>query len=170
MIVVCPLNKLDAVAQDYAPSHVISLLGGQMEMPDLGQMDSVRHLKLSFNDISTPREGYVLPGSSDIETLIDFFHDWQRERPMVIHCWAGISRSTAACYIAHCVLTPNRDELELARQLRAASPPATPNPRMVQLADETLGRAGRMSDAIASIGRGAEAWEGNVFSVAVAKE
>ena len=170
MIVVCPLNKLEYVAQDHAPSHVISLLGAQAEMPDLGHMGGVHHLKLSFNDISTPREGYVLPGSEHIKTMIDFIRGWERERPMVIHCWAGISRSTAACYIAHCALTPKRDELELARRLRATSPTATPNRRMVELADDALGRKGRMSEAIASIGRGSEAWEGTVFSMAVTAE
>jgi predicted protein tyrosine phosphatase len=35
---------------------------------------------------------------------------------------------------------------------------------MVAIADELLGRDGRMVDAVAAIGRGADAFEGVVFS------
>lgn len=83
--------------------------------------------------------------------------------PLVFHCWAGISRSTAAAYIAACALAPERDEANLALALRQASPSATPNARFVALADDILGRRGRMVDAIRGIGRGAEAMEGTPF-------
>ena len=59
---------------------------------------------------------------------------------MLIHCFAGVSRSTAAAFIAACALAPNRDEATIARALRAASPTATPNARLVALADAALGR------------------------------
>ena len=58
---------------------------------------------------------------------------------MVIHCFAGVSRSTAAAFIAACALAPKRDEFDVARALRAASPTATPNARLVALADRALG-------------------------------
>ena len=86
-----------------------------------------------------------------------------RESPLVLHCWAGISRSTAAAYIAACALAPDRDEAALALVLREASPSATPNARFIALADDILGRQGRMVDAIRAIGRGAEAMEGTPF-------
>ncbi len=165
MIIVCPLNKVAQLVEDHGARHVASLLGGHGEMPDFSHLEDVRHLKLGFNDISTPREGYVLPGHEHVDALLQFIHDWDRTTPMVIHCWAGISRSTAGAYIAKCFLEPERNELELARELRSASPSATPNMRMVALADEILEREGRMEAAIASIGRGAEAWEGNVFTL-----
>ena len=82
---------------------------------------------------------------------------------MLIHCWAGISRSTAAAYTALCMLRPDSDEEALARELRAASPSATPNRLIVSLADDILGRDGRMVKAIAGIGRGADAFEGTPF-------
>ena len=64
---------------------------------------------------------------------------WDRAAPLLIHCFAGVSRSTAAAFIAACALSPRRDEGEIARALRAASPTATPNARLVALADATLG-------------------------------
>lgn len=135
-------------------------------MPTFETVEGDNHLKLSFNDISVPRDGFVPPGNNDIVTFVEFVRDWDQAAPMVIHCWAGISRSTAGAFIARCVLAPDEDEFELAKKLRAASPSATPNWLMVALADEHLGRDGRMSDAVTSIGRGADAWEGNVFQLA----
>ena len=167
MIVVCPLHKVASVVEDHKPSHAVSLLGSDHEMPSIPSLAPDRHLKLSFNDISAPMEGYVPPGQADVETLVEFIEGWDPASPMLIHCWAGVSRSTAGAFIAQCVLAPQTDELELAKQLRTASPSATPNKLMVSYADDLLGRNGRMVDAVAIIGRGADAWEGNVFQLAV---
>ena len=62
---------------------------------------------------------------------------------------------------------PQRDEGEIARALRAASPTATPNARLVALADAKLGRAGRMIGAIEAIGRGEECFEGAPFALEI---
>lgn len=168
MLVVCPLHKVASVVEDHAPSHAVSLLGSDHEMPHIPSLGPDKHLKLNFNDISAPMEGYVPPGQADVETLVNFIiQGWNPASPMLIHCWAGVSRSTAGAFIAQCVLAPEKDELELAKQLRTASPSATPNKLMVAYADAHLGRDGRMIDAVAIIGRGADAWEGNVFQLAV---
>jgi predicted protein tyrosine phosphatase len=85
----------------------------------------------------------------------------------VFHCWAGVSRSTAAAYITACSLAPDRDEAEIAAALRLASPTATPNARFVALADDILGRQGRMVAAVHSIGRGADCIEGTPFMLKI---
>ena len=94
---------------------------------------------------------------------------WDRARPLVINCYAGISRSTASAYIIAAALAPQRDELELAKTLRRVSPSATPNMRLVGLADAMLGRDGRMIEAIGSIGRGAEAFEAVPFALEIGR-
>jgi predicted protein tyrosine phosphatase len=66
----------------------------------------------------------------------------------------GISRSTASAYATVCALNPRRDEAVIAQALRRASPTATPNARIVSLADRLLSRNGRMIAAIENIGRG----------------
>ena len=100
----------------------------------------------------------VKPGSAVLDVAagngnatLAFARRWDRAAPLLIHCWAGISRSTAAAYIAACAFAPERDEAELAARLRKASPSATPNARLVAIADAMLGRDGRMRDAIAGI-------------------
>ena len=80
-----------------------------------------------------------------------------------MHCFAGISRSTASAYASVCALNPHRDEAGIARALRRASPTATPNIRIVTLADRLLGRNGRMTAAIQTIGRGVAAEAGTPF-------
>ncbi|MGL5734877.1 MAG: tyrosine phosphatase family protein, partial [Beijerinckiaceae bacterium] len=98
---------------------------------------------------------------------LNFAQGWgaRREKPMVVHCWAGISRSTAGAFIAACALVPDMNEEVWAQQIRERSPTATPNARLVALADDMLGRGGRMVDAISAIGRGidVQVWDGVPF-------
>jgi predicted protein tyrosine phosphatase len=103
-----------------------------------------------------------------VRELIAFAGAWDRAEPLLIHCYAGVSRSTAAAFIAACALGPERDEGEIARALRAASPTATPNARLIALADAALDRGGRMIEAVAAIGRGAECFEGEPFALELA--
>jgi predicted protein tyrosine phosphatase len=122
-----------------------------------------RRLTLAVSDIVAPMEGQTLAERAHIDDLLDFVCGWDRAEPMLIHCFAGVSRSTAAAFIAACALNPRRDEFDIARALRAASPTATPNAHLVALADAALERGGRMTDAIAGIGRGELCLEGTPF-------
>jgi predicted protein tyrosine phosphatase len=169
MIIVCPLNKAEALAAEHGASHAVSMLAPGTPYPVFSAMAPERHLKLTFHDIVEPMDGHSPPGVADAEQLIAFLSGWNREAPLLIHCWAGISRSTAAAYIAMCQLQPAADEEDLAWDLRLASRSATPNRLIVSLADALLGRNGRMEDAIAQIGRGEEAFEGEPFMLSLTK-
>jgi predicted protein tyrosine phosphatase len=164
---VCPLSRLQATVAATAATHVVSLVGpgAGVERPPTVTAD--RHLVIGVSDIVEPLDGYVLATGEHIGQLIAFVRAWDRASPLVVHCWAGISRSTAAAYIAACALAPERGEDALARALREASPSATPNPRFVALADDLLGRGGRMVQAVRAIGRGAEAREGAPFTLSL---
>ncbi|MGH6934788.1 MAG: tyrosine phosphatase family protein, partial [Methylocella sp.] len=102
---------------------------------------------------------------SHVEKLLAFVRRWDQAAPLLIHCWAGVSRSTAAALIAACALCPHRDEAGIAREIRANSLTATPNPRLVAIADTMLGRNGRMIAAIEKIGRGCNCFEGVPFAL-----
>jgi predicted protein tyrosine phosphatase len=104
-----------------------------------------------------------MPDEQHVTDLLRFVRRWDRQAPLVVHCFAGISRSTASAYASVCALNPHRDEASIARALRQASPTATPNIRIVSLADRILARDGRMVAAIETIGRGEIALEGNPF-------
>lgn len=165
MIWVCPLSQVDTTVTSTQADRLVSLLAPGTAMIRPSVILEQNHLWLSLHDIAEPQEGMTLPGEAHMRTLLDFAQSWNRAKPLVINCYAGISRSTASAYIIAAALAPSRDEGELAQALRRASPSATPNPRLVALADAMLGRQGRMVEAIRSIGRGADAFEGIPFAL-----
>ena len=172
-IYVCPLDDVDQVVAKHTPSHMVTLINAEMQVATPAAIADDNHLRLTMHDICEPKDGYTAPSRDHIAALLAFGQDWltpdqdgaNTPAPMLIHCWAGISRSTAAAYILLCALNPDCHEQDIATRLRAASDTATPNPMMVRLADDLLGREGRMVAAIAAIGRGAWAAEGRVFSL-----
>jgi predicted protein tyrosine phosphatase len=165
---VCPLSRLHDTLAETRASHLVTLMGKDAEVQRPAGIAADRHLFIGVSDIVEPLEGYILPGTEHIEELLAFVRAWGRESPLVFHCWAGISRSTAAAYISACALAPERDETVLAQALRDAAPSATPNARFIALADDLLNRRGRMVDAIRRIGRGVEAPEGTPFTLRLA--
>jgi predicted protein tyrosine phosphatase len=169
MIWVCPLSKVDATVTYTRAERLLSLLAPGTAMTRPASIAESNHLFLSLHDIAEPQEGMTLPGEQHMRTLLDFAESWDRAKPLVINCYAGISRSTASAFIIAAALQPSRDEQELAETLRLKSPSATPNPRLIALADAMLDRQGRMVDAIRSIGRGADAFEGVPFELDVGR-
>ncbi|MCC5976817.1 MAG: protein tyrosine phosphatase [Salinarimonas sp.] len=167
LIHICPLADLAKVVSVQRPSHVVSLVSPSMPEIPGGSIGNAQYLRLGINDITIPKEGYVLAQESDVAQLLAFIHGWPRTRPMLMHCWFGVSRSPAAAYIAACALAPGEEEAAIAARLRAQAPFATPNARLVSLADDLLGRKGRMRAAIAKIGRGCEVSTGVPFTLPI---
>lgn len=163
MIHVTPMSKLDHVVRVSGASHLITLLTESSAFTRPEGIEAQNHLHLTMHDIAAPSGTMTPPDMGHIEALLDFSTHWNRARPLVINCYAGISRSTAAAYVVRCALRPEEGEADLARLLRTRAPSATPNPLIVALGDEALGRSGRMISAIATIGRGADAFEGAPF-------
>ncbi len=164
MIVISPLEAVSAVVSEHPEAFVCGLLGPEMEHPALPVAEK-RRLRLTFHDVSETRDGMEPPDKRHVRQLLAFLERWRKEaaqRPLIVHCWAGISRSPAAAYIAACMLRPDQGEMALAAELRAHAPDVTPNIRMVRLADALLGRDGRMEDAVRAMGRGAETSWGSV--------
>ena len=163
MIHVCSLAKLEETVARSGAERVLSLLAAGTEVTRPAWISRENHLHLVMHDIAVAQDGMTMPGEDHVRNLLAFARKWDRAKPMVVHCYAGISRSTASAYIIAAALAPKRDEVELAQTLRALSPSATPNPRLIAVADKLLGRDGRMSSAIEAIGRGADAFEGTPF-------
>jgi len=163
MIHVCSLSRLHETVEATGARHVVTLLKDVDIVQRPGGISQENHLILGMDDITLPLEGYIAPADEHVARLIAFVRGWDRAAPLVVHCYAGISRSTAGAYVAACALNPQRDERAIARTLRLASPTATPNARIVALADRALGRDGRMTTAIEEIGRGTMAFEGDPF-------
>lgn len=163
-LIVAPLPEVARLAAIRRPSHMVSLASP-------GHVDALlvdpppRRLDLRFNDIAVPGEGLIAPSEADIAALLDFADGWDGTRPLLIHCWTGVSRSTAAAYVVACARSTPGREADWADRLRRAAPTATPNPLMVALADRCLGREGAMLRAITAIGRGCETVWGASFEL-----
>lgn len=151
-IIVSGLAEVPALIVRRRPSHLVTLLdpASMIETPEGLAAD--RHLKLAVNDIAEPAEGLIPPDETIILRLLAFGRTWDETHPMLIHCWAGISRSTASAFALACERSPDADEHAIAQTMRAAAPHASPNRRIVALADDMMGRRGRMVDAVAAMG------------------
>jgi predicted protein tyrosine phosphatase len=163
MIHVCSLARLHRTVENTRARHVVTLLRDTdlVVRPDSIAADN--HLILGMDDIVEHIEGQTAPAQEHVAQLIAFVQAWDRAAPMVVHCYAGISRSTAGAFVAACALNPKRDELQIAQTIRRASRTAQPNARIVSLADAILGRGGRMVRAVETIGPGTGAYEGEPF-------
>jgi predicted protein tyrosine phosphatase len=164
-IVVCPLSRLAETVAAYRASHIVTLVNDGTLFARPPVVSAENHLHVAIHDISEPAEGMVYPGEEHVSRYLNFIRRWDRSAPIILHCFAGISRSTAAAFSAFCAERPDLDEEEIALRIRKRSPEATPNPRLVALADEMLGRSGRMVRAIERMGRGVDASEGSVFAL-----
>lgn len=165
---VCSLSRIDETVAATGARTLVTLLREDYLVSRPAAIAPERHHRVPISDIVEPMDGHVAPAVDHVQEFLAFLRQWDRREPLLIHCFAGVSRSTAAAYIAACALAPQRPELEIAEALRAASPTATPNSLLVQHADELLGRNGRMVAAIRSIGRGADCMEGAPFVLEIA--
>jgi predicted protein tyrosine phosphatase len=168
MIHVCSLSRLHATVAETKARHVVTLLRLIERVQRPQDIAPENHLVLSMDDIVAEAEGFTAPGEEHVRRLIEFVGTWDRAAPMVVHCFAGISRSTAGAYVAACALNPARDELQIAQAIRSASVTAQPNARIVEIADRLLKRDGRMTRAIEHIGPGQAAVEGYPFRLDLA--
>lgn len=162
---VCSLRLIEPEVARTGARSLVTLLSAGTPVIRPAAIAEARHLNIAMSDILDHQPGQIRPEMRHLDALHAFVESWDRREPMLIHCYAGVSRSTASAFIAACQLSPHRDEREVAQALRAASPTATPNLRFVALADEKLSRNGRMVAAIEAIGRGRECMEGEPFAL-----
>jgi predicted protein tyrosine phosphatase len=162
MIHVSSLSALDGVTASLHSFDLLTLLSPDYPQVDWRKFACERHLRLAFHDIVEPMPGLKLPDRDIMQAVLDFGRS--SEHQLLIHCWAGISRSSAAAFVIACDRNSGF-ERDIAIELRRRSPSATPNRLMVRLADDLLARKGRMVEAIEGIGRGAEAREGEPYAL-----
>jgi predicted protein tyrosine phosphatase len=163
MIHVCSLAALPDTVKATGASHILTVMANVDQVQRPRSVLETNHLRVQMDDIIEPMDGFVAPSEAHIEKVLYFIRCWDRSAPMVVHCYAGISRSTASAFAAVCALNPHRDEISIARQIRAASPIASPNRLIVSLADKALGRQGRMLRALEEMGPGSATVEGRPF-------
>ncbi len=152
MILVSPLSALEDMLHSYQPSHLITLLSPEFMIRTPGGFPPERHLRLGINDICDPSLGSSPPVEDHVAGLLEFSRAWDGSRPLLIHCWAGVSRSMAAAFAILCDRSWPGAEFRIAREMRVRAPHASPNRLIVRLADDLLAREGKMIEAVEAMG------------------
>jgi predicted protein tyrosine phosphatase len=165
MLHVCSLAALPDTVRATGASHILTVMANVAQVQRPQSVLEANHLRVQMDDITEQMDGFVAPSEAHVEKVLTFVRGWDRRAPMVVHCYAGISRSTASAFAAVCALNPHRDEMAIARLIREASPIAAPNRLIVSLADKALGREGRMLRALDTMGPGSMIVEGRPFRI-----
>jgi predicted protein tyrosine phosphatase len=149
-------------AKEFKPDFVISIADPDDNHPVFTKSEV---LSLDFHDISHENkspyflEHYTLPSREDVRKIFDFaktnFDDASR---ILIHCYAGISRSSAASIISLCAHMPFRNAVDKIADLETMTYTGyletgylwfSPNMLMIQYADEMLGLNGELMEYVA---------------------
>lgn len=151
-IIVCSLASLPDVIAERRPSHVLTLLSPEVMIDPLPELPRGRHLRLTMHDIHEPMPDLIAPDEAMVESLLAFGRGWDGAAPLVVHCLAGVSRSSASALAIACQANPDARELEIALLLRRRAPHVYPNRRITAIADAMLGRGGRLIEAVEAMG------------------
>jgi predicted protein tyrosine phosphatase len=154
LITICGLEELDAHSA-CGVTHVLSILDpGRPEPESFWTYDPHHRTTLHFHDEIEPGPGLVLPQREHVRAILSFGRrslspDSQREEAhLLVHCHAGVSRSSAAMAMLLAQSDPSLDEDALFARIGALRPQAWPNSRMISFADELLEREGRLLRAL----------------------
>ena len=151
-LTICGLDELD-YHSSRGVTHVLSILDPDLPEPAaFWAFDPHFRATLHFHDAIDPAPEIVLPQIADVEAILTFGHEMSGDvcHPL-IHCHAGISRSTAAMAMILAQTFPHEDENVIVERLVQIRPQAWPNSLMIGFADELLGRNGRLTAAVNKI-------------------
>ena len=149
-IYITSLANMPNLVEQFDVRDLVSIVGEDFQPPTPAQIQPSRHHRCSVDDIVEAKPGLKVPKNEHIAELIEFLNTWDAETGLLIHCHAGVSRSTAAALIAHTLKT--NDPSKSAIALRKASPYAWPNSRIVALADSIMGLNGQLVRALKDMG------------------
>ena len=148
-VTICGIDELECHCAA-GVTHVLSILDpGWPEPEPLGRFDVNRRLRLRFHDVIESEPGWIAPERWDVELLLAFSRDLavSEETHLLVHCHAGVSRSTAAATLVMAQARPDRPADEVLREVVRLRPRAWPNLRILEFGDEILGRRGEIIEA-----------------------
>lgn len=156
-ITVCGIEEL-AGHCDTRASHVLSILDPDTPVPEaFGQFGEHRKLELRFDDIIDEVAGLRAPQVADVERILAFGRDLQREpaeaRHLLVHCHAGISRSTAAMVLILAQALPDMPADAVVALVHGIREKAWPNLRLIEIGDGMLQRGGALVAAVVALYR-----------------
>ncbi len=146
---ICGLDELGGYAAA-GVSHVVSILDpGWPDPAAFAAYAPHRRVVWRFHDVIAPRAEVAAPHAGDVDAILAWSEVLAREGAdhVLVHCHAGVSRSTAAAVVLLARDHPGR-EAEAFDAVARIRPRSWPNSRMLALADARLGRGGALVDAL----------------------
>lgn len=139
-------------------SHVLSILDPAFPVPQaLGAFGEHRRLELRFDDVIDEQEEKSPPRAEHVRLILEFGRDLLAEAPrgrhLLVHCHAGVSRSTAAMALILAQAQATSPAADVFTQVLRIRPHAWPNLRILELGDALLGRGGALVDAASGVYR-----------------
>jgi predicted protein tyrosine phosphatase len=151
-ITICGIAELGEHCQT-GVTHVLSILDPAWPDPAaFKDFPPHRREALRFDDAIAPTGGATLPTEADVAKLLEFGRDVAvagADAHLLIHCHAGISRSTAAAALLLAQENPYRSADDIFAEIARLRPRAWPNLLMLELGEAALGRRGQLVGAVA---------------------
>jgi predicted protein tyrosine phosphatase len=152
-ITICGIPELGAHGAA-GVTHVLSILDPRWPEPEaFAAFTPHRRIALRFHDIIGVEPGLVTPTREEVRALLEFGRDAEAERQdlhLLIHCHAGISRSTAAAALLLAQAAPRRPPADIFDEIGRQRPRAWPNLLLLEYGEELLRRAGEIVPAVAA--------------------
>ena len=148
-ITVCGIEELDGHC-DLGATHVLSILDPEYPVPEaFGQYGEHERLELRFHDIIDPTPDMILPTPGDVAAILAFGRDLSAEPQanLIVHCHAGISRSTASMVLILAQAMPDQPAEAILATVHGIREKAWPNLRIIEIGDAMLGRDGTLVQA-----------------------
>ena len=148
-LTICGLDEL-ADHASRGVTHVLSLMDpGWPEPQAFRAFPPHRRAAYRFHDAIEAAPDIILPRPADVEAILTFGRELGGDPGhLLVHCHAGISRSTAAMLMILAQACDREDEDMVVARLEQTRPQAWPNSLMIGFADQLLGRGGRLSEAV----------------------
>jgi predicted protein tyrosine phosphatase len=157
-ITVCGIEEL-AGHCDGNVSHVLSILDPEWPVPGaFGAFGEHARLELRFHDIIDEyNAGMIAPQEEHVAELLAFgrglSEEPQADAHLLVHCHAGVSRSTASMALILAQALPDVAADRVFEEVLRIRPQAWPNLRILELGDAQLNRRGELVAAAAGIYR-----------------
>ena len=169
---ICGLDEIEEF-RDKGITHVLSLLNDEDDDPDhipawlipglpippsiadvhdlFESFDPHVRVVLRFDDVTIPTRFFTAPTAEDVEAILAFGKNLSMTDNVLVHCHAGVSRSTAAAALILLQAYPEKSAIEIFERILRIRPIAVPNQLILELGGYTLGRKEEILEAVKEI-------------------
>jgi len=145
-VFVCSLDEAGDISRRLRAGLLVSISDPERRTITQVRLGKMRAsiCPLDFHDIERPAPDMTAPESHHINTAISALRRVPAHRPVLVHCHAGISRSSATALVLatarqlHAGKAPAEAVSDAFSQVSAATPHARPNMRIIEIGATAL--------------------------------